>query len=70
VDALPLQEESALSQPPEPEAAIAAVCSADVGEQRGVRLHGPDHATPNSLRTIATPWTMLASFCRAAQRAV
>ncbi len=70
MSALPLQQESALSQPPEPEAAIAPVCGTDVSEQRGVGLRRPDHASPSSLRTVATPSTMLMSFCRAAQRAV
>ena len=70
MDALPLQQESALPQPPEPEAAITLVRGTDVGEKRGVRLRRADHASPNSLRTIATPWTMLMSFCRAAHRAV
>src|SRR5580704_325777 len=69
MDALPLQQESALSQPPEPEA-VAFLGGANVGEQRGMRLQRPDHASPISLRTAATPWTMLISFCRAAQRAV
>ena len=49
---------------------ISAVGSADIGEQRGVGLHGTDHASPSSFRTMATPWTMLTSFCRAAHRAV
>jgi hypothetical protein len=42
----------------------------DVGQQSAVGLGGGDHARPSSLRTIVTPWTRLASFCRAAQRAV
>lgn len=70
MDTLPLQQESALSQPPEPEAAIEPVGGADIGEQRGVGLHRTDHASPSSFRTMATPWTMLTSFCRAAHLAV
>ena len=33
-------------------------------------LEGLDHKNPSSLRTMATPLTMLANFCLAAQRAV
>ncbi len=70
MNTLPLQQESALAQPPEPESAIIFFLCANVSEQSRVGLHRTDHATPSSLRTMATPWTMLTSFCRAAHRAV
>src|SRR5579859_1444894 len=70
MDPLPLQQESALPQPPQAKLSIPAVRGADVGEQHRVRLHRLNHARPSSLRTIETPRTRLISFCRAAQRAV
>src|SRR5215470_4318567 len=70
MDAIPLQEEAALSQPPKAEAAVSQVRSADVCKQFVVGLRWPDHASPSSLRTKETPATMFVSFCRAAHRAV
>ena len=68
--ALPLQQEPALSQPPQTEIAVALVGRAHIRQQRVAGQYGTNHGSPSSFRTIATPFTMLANFCRAAQRAV
>ena len=70
MDPLPLQQEPALSQPPQSETAVATIRRMNIAKQRIVGAERTNHDSPSSLRTIATPLTMLASFCRAAQRAV
>src|SRR6266852_7758779 len=68
--ALPLQQEPALSKPPQTEIAVAFVGGAHIRKQRVGRHDGTNHGSPSSFRTIATPHTRFANFCRAAQRAV
>src|ERR1700740_3425378 len=70
MSAAPLQHETALPQPPQPEMPIVAAGSLYVGEQRSVFQQGRDHASPISWRTSFTPSTIDLSFRREAQRAV
>jgi len=70
VDALPLQEKSTLSQPPQAKSAVAPVGTVNIRQQRVMGLERPDYASPSSFRTMQLRLPMLANFCRAAQRAV
>src|SRR5207245_5929949 len=70
VNAIPLEQEATLSEPPQAKSAIAAVRGMNVCKQRIVGLDRLDHGCPSSLLTRDTPATIFASFCRAAQRAV
>src|SRR5439155_12642733 len=67
---MPLQQETTLSHPPQTKLSVVPVRSANVRKQRFVGLDRLNQERPSSLRTIETPLTMFASFCRAAQRAV
>ena len=70
MDSLPLKEKAALSQPPQAKIAVVPIRSVNVCEEIIVGLDGLNHDSASSLRTIATPLTMFASFWLAAQRAV
>src|SRR5579864_1467674 len=70
MDAIPLQQETTLSEPPKAETPITQVRGVNVSKQIIMRLDWLDHWRPSSLRTRDTPATIFSSFCRAAQRAV
>src|SRR5258708_1643784 len=70
VNSLPLQQESALPQPPQTKTSVAPIRRMNVREQGVVGLNRLDHESPSSPRTMFTPRTIFANFWRAAQRAV